>query len=591
VQFDYPVDPVSDNGSGLFIQKIASVAFAEVGDSVDYTVRLNNVTGTNLTAVRIVDQLPFGFAYQKGTARLENQPVPDPAGGGGPELQFSIGALPNEKTVTLTYRVRITPGAPQGNGVNSVQAFDDGPPQRVSNLAKARVQLTGGVFTDRGIIVGKVFVDENRNRIQDPGEPGVPGVRLFIEDGTFVITDSEGKYDFYGLRPVLHVVKVDLITLPQGAELEELSVRDALSPSTRFVEMKRYELHKADFAIVPAAGTPGPSVVKQEIDRRRKLAENLGAEIDNAAKGELRRNNELPVTTLDAKSLPASGIVGQRGGQTPTAKPSDGNQQSAIVNRTNQQNGPLAPTVSASEGARGTNLPAASVPVGAGSSNNVFAPVLPSDTLNAGNSDLPFFTPGLPLVSLQQVLTNVDNSLGFVNLRDGDTLPMPQATVWVKGYLGPKFGLLVNGVEVPASRIGKRASLAARQLAAWQFIGVEFKPGTNQLTVLLRDSFGNARATNSIVVIAPDKLGQIKILLPKQDQPADGKTAAKIVVQLQGRQGCARHRADAVDVAGKRRGMAGSGPGQDRAGRPGLHRRRARRVRSEGSIGSRRRED
>src|SRR5262245_8226386 len=31
VQFDYPVDPVQDNGSGLFIQKLVSVAIAEVG--------------------------------------------------------------------------------------------------------------------------------------------------------------------------------------------------------------------------------------------------------------------------------------------------------------------------------------------------------------------------------------------------------------------------------------------------------------------------------------------------------------------------------------------------------------------------------
>jgi hypothetical protein len=57
--------------------------------------------------------------------------------------------------------------------VNTAQAFDDGPPRRVSNQARAAVRLTGGVFTDRGIIVGKVFVDENRNRIQDPGELGV----------------------------------------------------------------------------------------------------------------------------------------------------------------------------------------------------------------------------------------------------------------------------------------------------------------------------------------------------------------------------------------------------------------------------------
>ena len=515
VQLDYPVDPVQDNGSGLFIQKLASAASAEIGDFIDYTLRINNVTGTNLNAVRVVDQLPFGFAYQKKTARLESRSIPEPLGGGGPQLQFNLGALPNNTTVTLTYRVRITPGAAQGDGVNTAQAFDDGPPRRVSNLARATVRLAGGVFTDRGVIVGKVFVDENRNRIQEPGEVGVPGVRLFLEDGTFVITDNEGKYDFYGLRPVAHVVKVDLITLPRGAGLEELSTRDAMSPSTRFVEMKRYELHKADFALLP-----GPAEMKKEIEQRRKLAENLPAEIDIAAKRDLRRDNELPVSSLDAKTLPSSGIVGQSGAQTSGAK-------SPINNRTKAA-GTGAASIS-------TNAALSS----AGSSNNVFAPVLPAAgaALNAGNSDLPFFAPGQPQMSLQQVLTNADNSLGFVNLRDGDTLPMPQATVWVKGTLGAKFGLQVNDTEVPATRLGRRASLAAKQIEAWQFVGVAFRPGTNRLTVWLRDSFGNARGSNSITVIAPDKLGEIKILLPRQDQPADGKTPAKIVVLLQDAKG------------------------------------------------------
>jgi uncharacterized repeat protein (TIGR01451 family) len=536
VQFDYPVDPVQDNGSGLFIQKLVSVALAEVGDFIDYTLRVNNVSGTNLNAVRIVDQLPFGFVYQQNTARLENQKVPNPQGGGGPRLQFNVGALPNNATLTLTYRVRITPGATQGDGVNTAQAFDDGPPPRVSNQARTTVRLTGGVFTERGIIVGKVFVDENRNRIQDPGELGVPGVRLFLEDGTFVITDSEGKYDFYGLRPIAHVVKVDLVTLPKGAELEELSTRDAFSPSTRFVEMKRYELHKADFALLP-----GPVEMKQEIEQRRKLAENLPVEMDNAAKATLRRENELPVTSLDAKTLPASGLVGQRGPPSPGAQPPN-------HPGTNVTSAPPSATASAAVGETGSTVSASGAisggitnmaSAGGGSSNNVFLPVLPSanEALNEANSDLPFFAHGSPQVSLQEVLTNVDNTLGFVNLHEGDTLPMPQVTVWVKGMLGAKFGLQVNGVEVPATRLGKRASITARQLEAWQFVGVDLKPGTNRLTVLLRDPFGNTRGSNSIVLVAPDKLGQIKIQLPKEDQPADGKTPAKIVVRLQDAKG------------------------------------------------------
>src|SRR5262249_197345 len=144
VAFDYPVDPVKDNGSGLFIQKAASVSAAEVGDFVDYTLRVNNVHGPNLNTVRLLDNLPFAFVYQQNTARLENRKAPNPQGGAGPQLQFNIGAVPDNTTVTITYRVRISPGAAQGDGVNIAQAFDDGPPRRVSNQARAVVRLAGG---------------------------------------------------------------------------------------------------------------------------------------------------------------------------------------------------------------------------------------------------------------------------------------------------------------------------------------------------------------------------------------------------------------------------------------------------------------
>ena len=74
------------------------------------------------------------------------------------------------------------------------------------------MKITGGVFTDKGFILGKIFADCNANGVQDRGEPGVPAVRLFLEDGTYVITDGGGKFSFYGVSNRTHVVKVDRST-------------------------------------------------------------------------------------------------------------------------------------------------------------------------------------------------------------------------------------------------------------------------------------------------------------------------------------------------------------------------------------------
>ena len=45
------------------------------------------------------------------------------------------------------------------------------------------------------------------------------GVRIFLQDGSYVISDSEGKYSFAGLAARTHVIKVDRPTLPTGAKL------------------------------------------------------------------------------------------------------------------------------------------------------------------------------------------------------------------------------------------------------------------------------------------------------------------------------------------------------------------------------------
>jgi hypothetical protein len=116
-----------------------------------------------------------------------------------------------------------------------------------SNVATYKVDVNGGVFTTNACVVGKVYVDCNGNRIQDEHEPGIAGVRLYFSDGTFVVTDSEGKYSYCGLRPTTHTLKVDRTTLPPGSRLVESSNRNALDPNSLFIDLKNGELHQADF--------------------------------------------------------------------------------------------------------------------------------------------------------------------------------------------------------------------------------------------------------------------------------------------------------------------------------------------------------
>ncbi|GDY18656.1 hypothetical protein LBMAG56_00010 [Verrucomicrobiota bacterium] len=165
--------------------------------------------------------------------------------------------------------------------------------------------------------------------------------------------------------------------------------------------------------------------------------------------------------------------------------------------------------------------------------NDTFTTLLPANLLTGDTTGLPPAPAGpAPLLNLSVALTNLDNSLGFVDFKDRDTLPMPQATVRVKGTQGAKFSLTVNGTEVPVARVGKRTEIADLKLQVWDYIGVSFKPGENALELVQKDPFGNVRGTRRIALIAPDRLGIIRILLPKELPAADGRTPVTVRVEL-----------------------------------------------------------
>jgi uncharacterized repeat protein (TIGR01451 family) len=259
VNDDIPLDHAS--GGALTVQKTGSLSEANIGDAVLYTVLVQSAQAS-LSNVTVTDTLPRGFTYIKGTATVNNARVPDPVGSPGPSLSFVVGAVSPSSPATITYRVRIGVGAQQGDGVNHARASTPGGAS--SNVATFRVKVGGGVFTTEACVIGKVYVDCNGNRIQDPGEPGIPGVRLYFSDGTFVVTDSEGKYSYCGLPATTHTLKVDRATLPPGAEMVVSSNRNALDPMSLFIDLKNGELHQADFI----EGSCSKSVI-HAVDERR----------------------------------------------------------------------------------------------------------------------------------------------------------------------------------------------------------------------------------------------------------------------------------------------------------------------------------
>ena len=496
---------------GLFVHKTASRDVAEPGDFVDFTIQIKNVSQGDFAGVVLHDQLPFGFVYQRGSSRLDLKRTRDPTGTGGTDLHFTIGQVLVGQTVTLTYRVLVGVGAFNGDGTNRAQAHNTIGLPAESNLASVHVELRPGVFTNRGVIIGKVFVDLNGNRIQDKGERGVPGVRIYLEDGSYVITDSEGKYSFYGVLKRTHVVKLDRTTIPPQARLESLNTRNARDGGSAFAEMRGAEMVKVNFAIVDAT----PEILAQIDELRDATEAKEKGEVDATLRRDLDRDGPQPLAA-DPKSLPSSGIIAPGVGVQATTQDRTESSDSFILGGNSR---PAFPAGGAGVGLHGFSSSAIPTP----------GPVVPNPVLQPPNP-IAASLPGVPLEQVVQTQAR-EGTPGFIDLKDHDTLPMAQTTIRVKGVLGGTISLLVNGREVPQSRIGKRVTVADRGIEATEFVGVELRPGDNRLEVLQRDQFGNTRGSNSIVVIAPDKLGSIRVKVPN-DAFADGRTPARVVVEL-----------------------------------------------------------
>ena len=263
-------------GAGVLeASKRASKGEAEIGDQVDYEVLVRNTGDAPAADVELVDVLPQGFLLDVRTIRVNGAPVADVAGAPGPRITIRLGTLAAGGSATVRYRVRIAPGARLGDNRNVAVA---GSGEITSPPAEATVRVKGGVFEERGAIAGRVHL------VCDCAEGGaalgIPGVRVYLEDGTSVITDEEGKYTFPSVSSRLHVVRVDRSSLPEGAVLVPLGSRNAGDGYSRFVDLRAGELHRADFADSSRAA----DVLQRVLERR--LAEESDGDVEGVAPNE-----------------------------------------------------------------------------------------------------------------------------------------------------------------------------------------------------------------------------------------------------------------------------------------------------------------
>ena len=300
------LDPVL--GGAIVVLKTTPLVNVTRGDLVPYTITATNTLGVALPNIDLRDQIPPGFRYRRGSASLNGAAL-EPASSGRELAWPNLTFAPNERK---TFRMLLAVGSGVGEGqyVNQAWAVNNIANLPVSNIATAVVRIVPDPTFDCTDVIGIAFDDRNGNGYHDPGERGIPNLRIATARGLLVTTDAEGRFHVPCAlvpnpdRGSNFVMKLDVRTLPSGYRLSTENPRDVRATRGKLVRLDfgatvhrlvRVEIGgaafeangeallpewRARFGALPDTLTAAPSVVR--------LAYRAGGEPDELVERRLR---------------------------------------------------------------------------------------------------------------------------------------------------------------------------------------------------------------------------------------------------------------------------------------------------------------
>ncbi len=310
VRIDIPVD---SPGGAISIQKTVSRDEAQPGDALFFQLTIRNQGQTPSDPIVLSDLAPATLRLAKDSVRLDGQSATalvEPAADGH-GFTLALPALAAGQTRRITYAMTVTPDAAPGQAVNraTARAGNDAPVEASVNVRIRRDELA-----DRMTLIGRIAAGTCGDQAI-----GIRGVRVMLEDGSFAVTDADGRYHFDGIVPGTHVVRALEATLPEGGRFVDCarSTRTAGSASTRFVTGQGGSLARADFTATlpvqetaaPAPAEPAPAILTDQ--------EAAGAGIDWIALGDGPDEIVFPATGHNPRSGAIRVVVRHRPGPSP----------------------------------------------------------------------------------------------------------------------------------------------------------------------------------------------------------------------------------------------------------------------------------
>jgi len=469
----------------ILIEKISKNATATIGDLVKYEVIFKNTLNEKFESLVLIDSLPRGMSLLEDSIKTSNSFILEKISkNSGNQIYIKLKTRGTREAIEgekITYLVRVNSNVKNGKNINTVSMSGKNLLGQTlkSNVATAEVEIEKDNFYDKGVIVGKVFIDlDDDNLFKEGIDLEVPGVKIFLENGDFATTDRYGKYSIYGVDALTHTAKVFKNTLPLGTKTKKISSVYSENGESRFVDLKKAQLDRSDF-VLTLDGSRDLELIKKGIQKRfEKLAQD-SYEMDRSIENKF----------LEQKKLGLKKELSVQGGILDNNKELDIESIRAEVLHENIQKDSLENSVESKSLKDQWNL--------------------------------------IPDNELENALRNFNNDLEFINVKDKDLVP-EYMSFQVKGPGEGTLKLFINNVEVSPGNITLTAKAAETNVFFLEYSSVKIEPGKSRLKLSYHDFFGVERAKKEIEIFVK---GQYSGLDVKVVDNEDENLIKKIIVQ------------------------------------------------------------
>ncbi len=483
----------------LQLSKIADKQRVEIGDTVSYRLEARNATAGKLSDVELVDTLPQSFTYVPTTARVQIDSAAvialEPAIVNN-QMVFAIGELNPGARIIITYRLRVGANAKQGEQINSafIQGqFPNGDAVR-TQPAKAPVLVGMGAFSMRQIIIGRVFEDTNGNGLFEACDRPLIGARVYMNNGTSVITDSFGLYNFPSVEEGATVVGLDPITVPRGFALQDNKQKAGRS-WTRLVR-------------TPLGGG-GLSRVNFALEKTINPVTETVTDIGSV---ETSTGTTTPATPAAPTSLAALWASKGKAGKDDNAETVEAAEAAKRDAKANDESTPGGAFDRLLNKRREPKTRAGAV------------------AINVGKNG--YKAPGVYNEAASDAIAPVEPGKIVVLSPEANEVIMENALrVEARVHLDYSIALEIEGHRVPDTNIGVKEVDRKNKVATFVFVGLNLKPGPNQVKLIALAPDGTAGQTAEFNVLGRGPATRLEVSTDKKAIQSGGRDSTIVRVR------------------------------------------------------------